>query len=194
MATHSPSEKQKLRRVALQVRAGLPMADIGRAICRHIERSEVFTGAVDVLSYAAVRQEVDLAPLMSRHPSKAWYLPKVVSGEDRTIRFHQYISGALLSAGAYGIPEPDGTAPVWQGLERSTLVLVPGVMYDIQGYRLGYGKGFYDAFLSTLPPGCVTVGVVPRALLCEALPTEAWDLSVHWLVTEEHLTPVPGRP
>ena len=63
------------------------------------------------------------------------------------------------------------------------LVLVPGLCFDKQGYRLGYGKGYYDKLLPTLR-SIPFVGITAEALIVDKLPTESFDVAMTHLVTE----------
>lgn len=80
-----------------------------------------------------------------------------------------------------GIPAPSGDAPVIPA-ESLDLIVVPALAYDMGGYRLGYGGGYYDRYLSATP--AFTVGMVRERLLAEELPREAHDVAVKCLVTE----------
>lgn len=84
-------------------------------------------------------------------------------------------------------------APKWGSLEpppfapevKPSLVVLPGRAFDFQGRRLGRGGGFYDKALESLPQGTVLVGFCFAIQVVDALPVEAHDRPVHWLVTEE---------
>ncbi|MCL2024992.1 MAG: 5-formyltetrahydrofolate cyclo-ligase [Coriobacteriia bacterium] len=68
-------------------------------------------------------------------------------------------------------------------VDELDVVLVPGVAFSTQGDRLGYGKGFYDRFLTTLPPHVVTIGLTYDETLFDELPTEPHDRRVAYVVT-----------
>jgi 5-formyltetrahydrofolate cyclo-ligase len=84
----------------------------------------------------------------------------------------------------YGFHQPvEGAARLD---ERSIdIVLVPGVLFDRRGGRLGRGQGYYDRFLSRLRPSTVLVGVSAEALVSESpLPVDDHDVPMGWLATE----------
>ena len=90
-----------------------------------------------------------------------------------------------LKTGAYGILEPPEDAPVYEP-EKDTgaaVCFVPGLVYDKAGYRLGYGKGFYDRYLSAFS-GC-TIGVVYSDYILPVVPRGRFDVSVDILLTEK---------
>ena len=90
--------------------------------------------------------------LASRSPRKIG-LP-VVDKVHKTLVFHAWYPGCPMEEDAYGIPKPKGTEVV-----VPTLLFVPCVGYGPNGYRLGYGGGFYDRTLATLQPQPNTVGL-----------------------------------
>ena len=87
-----------------------------------------------------------------------------------------------LQPSVRGIPAPPDTAQV-MAPEYFDLILVPALMYDRAGYRIGYGGGYYDRFLSGV--GAFTIGLARERLLMDRLPREAHDIAVRCIVTEE---------
>lgn len=88
-------------------------------------------------------------------------VPKVYGETD--MRFLWLDDPARIAPGAYGIPEPVDDGP--EADDPAALVLMPGLAFDPQGHRLGYGGGFYDRFLAAEPH--------PTIALCYALPAAA---------------------
>jgi 5-formyltetrahydrofolate cyclo-ligase len=85
----------------------------------------------------------------------------------------------------YGMLEPEPNLPLVP-VEHIQLALVPGLAFDRQGWRLGYGGGFFDRFLAGFAHG-VSLGVTYHALLFDLLPHHQHDIPVQYLVTEEGL-------
>lgn len=180
----SENPKHDLRKSALATRESLDMGAISAVIQENIESWPVFGKAETVLFYYPYRHEVDLLPLAAAHPEKRWYLP-AVTGETQ-LSFFRYHPGAPLETGQYGIREPSRSEPLGDA-PKGTLILIPGLMFDRQGYRLGYGKGYYDRFLSALTTPCQLAAPVPEALLCDQLPHDPWDVKIPALITEAGL-------
>ena len=90
-----------------------------------------------------------------------------------------------LSPAAYGIPEPPEDAPVYDPAKDSgsAICFVPGLVYDRMGYRVGYGKGFYDRYLSAFS-GC-KIGVVYSDYILKSVPRGRFDVKVDILLTEK---------
>ncbi|MFM6253045.1 MAG: 5-formyltetrahydrofolate cyclo-ligase, partial [Dolichospermum sp.] len=93
-----------------------------------------------------------------------------------------------IHTGAYGIKEPHHEAPIIE-IEEVDLILVPCVGCDVQGYRLGYGGGYYDRLLNS--PGWdrkLTMGVVFDFAYLSQLPVDSWDKPLERVITENLMT------
>jgi 5-formyltetrahydrofolate cyclo-ligase len=73
------------------------------------------------------------------------------------------------------------------GDEKELVVFVPGVVFDLQGHRLGRGRGWYDQLLNRLRPGAIFVGLAYEFQVVEEVPTQPWDEPVHYVITEKRL-------
>ena len=185
----SLTSKTDLRRSLLNARCALP-AEIWRQqsdrLCTHLQNNPRFIQAHTILAYTSFRQEPDLSPLISgAFSSKRWGLPRCVG---KTLTWHLWSATSRpLQAGAYGILEPHADEPI---LDVGTvdLILVPAVAADRQGYRLGYGGGFYDRLLSE-PHWAAkpTLGILFDFALLPHLPIDPWDRPLNGICTEAGL-------
>ena len=82
----------------------------------------------------------------------------------------------------YGMLEPSEACPLFP-IEHLQLIVVPGIAFDRRGYRLGYGKGFYDRFLMKCPHA-VAIGLAYRVQLVEDTFPQEWDVPVQHIFTE----------
>lgn len=185
----SESPKSALRKQAIALRSTLPIVEISQMIRERLIGMTTFQMAKRVLFYHPFRQELNFLPLAEQFPNKQWFLPAVEEGESMT--FHPYHPSHSLNQGHYGIHEPVKTnknnrvTPA--ELRPEDVMILPGLLFDRSGYRIGYGKGYFDRFLGqaqTLRTTCVTIGAVPSLLLKESLPIEPWDLPADWVLTE----------
>ena len=83
---------------------------------------------------------------------------------------------------SYGMLEPNAACPIFP-TEHLQLIVVPGIAFDRKGYRLGYGKGFYDRFLVKCPHA-VAIGLAYRLQLVADTFPQAWDIPVQHIFTE----------
>jgi 5-formyltetrahydrofolate cyclo-ligase len=90
----------------------------------------------------------------------------------------------------FGFVQPTADAPVVP-LDEIGIVLVPGLVFDRAGGRIGYGKGYYDSLLAATGGGTRLVGITYDELVVERLPTTSRDVAMTHLATEGGLRPVP---
>jgi 5-formyltetrahydrofolate cyclo-ligase len=177
-------DKKTLRRAFLQQRQGLSpdrWQTQSAQLVQHLQAAPLLAQATTVLAYFSVRQEPDLSPLFAF--DKVWAFPRCVQvGDDRALQWHRWSPGQPLSTGPYGIPEPMADAP---SITAADLILVPAVACDRQGYRLGYGGGFYDRLLSQSPWATTpTIGITFAAAHVDTLPHDPWDRPLTVVCTE----------
>ena len=183
MAERTAAErKNSLRRLYKEKREALSFQDtafLDNQISAVLFATEEYRGASQILLYASVNREVDTRQICSRAVSdgKHVFFPRCEGeGKMTFYRAEQFPS----AAGAYAIPEPEPGEEYYPG--KRDLCLVPGLAFDLHGFRLGYGKGFYDRFLPAFPGVCF--GLCRAAFLAETLPADVYDRRVDGIVTE----------
>lgn len=82
----------------------------------------------------------------------------------------------------YGMLQPKSSCPIIPN-NQIALIIVPGIAFDLKGYRLGYGKGFYDRFLPTCP-NARTIGIAFQVQIVENTFPQSWDVPVQHIFTE----------
>ncbi len=179
--------KRRLREELLERRKGLARARLSREAARRLARWLAARRAGRVLVYLPFRGELSPLELLELYPEAAYYLPRTAPGG---LTVHPF--GAARERHPYGFSQPAAGAPELPP-ERLDAVVVPGIAFDRQGYRLGYGGGYYDRFLARLPARVARVGLAPEALVLEALPRDPWDAPVGFLASEEGVRPVLVR-
>lgn len=108
----------------------------------------------------------------------------VANREDHSLRHAAFDHTTVLTPNAWGIPEPVLAEEV--SPQDIDMVLVPLLVFDFQGHRLGYGKGFYDRFLAQVRPDCRKVGYTFAKQPVERIPIEETDVALNACVS-------PGR-
>ncbi len=135
-----------------------------------------------VFAYASFGSEVSTKGILAGcyREGKEVYLPKM---EGKHISFYPVDAEDVLHIHPYGIEEPIPKGkPVLA--KAGDVILVPGLLFTKEGYRLGYGGGFYDRFLKACPDA-FTVGLAFSCQMTEKLEVESWDLPVKLVLTEE---------
>lgn len=159
---------------------------LGEKISRRVCSMICFRQAGLLLLFAPHAGEVDLknAAEEARRLGKKTAYPRV-TGPGKMI-FCLCAPEALVP-GKFGIPEPPEDAePVTpEMLDENTLMLLPAILYDAEGYRIGYGGGYYDRFLASFPG--ITVGIAASGFVLPSLPRGRYDRPVGILVTEKEV-------
>lgn len=155
-------------------------------ICEIATSLVSFRHADVILLYAPIKSEIDVMPIFHKaiEMGKRVAFPRC-NVEERTMKFHFVSSEEELSPCAYGIREPSESAPVYDPQETpgSAVCYVPGLAFDVCGYRLGYGKGYYDKFMHNFN-GC-TIGVVYSEFILNTLPKGRFDKHCDVMLTEK---------
>lgn len=176
--------KAALRRRMKAVRKQVPddhRQQVARVLARFAETIASGLSPGVVAGYIAIREEADPAPLMRALAARGWRLalPRIEGDE---ISFRAFAEGDQLAAGSFGLSEPQPDAPV----VAPDLLLVPLLAFDSNGYRLGYGRGYYDRALARLP-GARAVGLAYACQQVFGVPHGARDRRLGAVLTENGL-------
>lgn len=180
------TEKRKLREAMQAKRAHLPhgaMLSASQSIARHFSDHPILAFADSFAGYRAMRGELDVMDiftLMARF-HKTTALP--CTTPEKTLVFRQWKQGEPLERHELGMEEPAETAP----LIHPKIVLVPLLAFDGEGYRLGYGGGYYDRTIDAMrehenQPLFIGVGFSMQEV--EQVPTSEYDEPLDGILTE----------
>jgi len=180
--------KRSLRQPMLSRRRALPATE-ARSASRLVQQALIATGefaeARVVALYAPVHNEVETSEVMraALASAKMVLFPAVCSGR---LEFRRITDPSLLQRGAFGIPEPDAACPA-HSPEEADLVVVPGVVFDMSGRRIGYGKGYYDKALHRLEGKGKLVGFCYDFQLVEEIAEEPHDVRMDMIITDRRV-------
>ncbi len=163
--------KTDLRVRAKSIRKTLDIARLSSLACEKVQELAIYKDAKNVLIFYPLRYEINLLPLLE--DDKNFYLPKVCENELLVCPYSDNLVKSELN-----ICEPCSN-PV--GTDMIDLAIVPALMADEDGYRLGYGGGFYDRFLSA-NPHIKTIVPIAKELLTEKLPRDEFDVKVDYIL------------
>lgn len=178
------ASKKELRQQFMALRNATPEVERQRASLAVCEAIALFCqerGITRIGAFWSFGSEIDLRSFIQGHSEWQFFLPRVMSHKPPRLAW----GAEPLEPGVWGIMEPvlapHATPPV-------QLLLVPGLAFDAQGYRLGYGGGFYDATLAGLERDVITLAVGFELQRCETLPRDTRDIAVQALMTEAGVT------
>jgi len=182
--------KAEIRKKILEARKSLTINEIevkSEAILQNVLKTPEYMEADNILLYADHDNEVMTRGIFddALARGKRIYFPKADSLTN-TMVFYQTTSASQLERGFMGICEPKENPRLRYCFhaDEDTLVILPGVAFDTAGFRLGYGKGFYDKFLSNKRQ-LSTMALAFACQIVEVLPNEPHDIKMDKIVTEE---------
>ncbi len=181
------SHKQKLRAIIQKKRKNLSARERqkkSRAAAERFFRCPHYKNASAILAYYPFRSEIDTTMVIQKALSdhKKIMLPKV--HQNKLQLFYTLDLKTQLQKGTYGIMEPVQKKCVPAKIEDIDLVLVPGVAFDRNLNRLGYGGGFYDRLLARLSPEVKKIVLCFHIQLVPQVPTLDHDIKVDMIITE----------
>ena len=170
--------KQELRKAIRTRKRAMTEEEIerrSRSLCQKFLESDAYRACRTLYGYLPYNQEVRTLPILAQAlaDGKQVAVPKVY-GDD--MKFISLTDLTQVSRGYAGIPEPIADEPVAE--DETALVLMPGLAFDPQGHRIGYGGGFYDKFLAA-EPNHPTLALCYEFQMLPQLDTEEHDIPVN---------------
>lgn len=174
-------DKTALRRSIREQKRAMSESEIvsrSTELGRLFAASEAYKKANTIYGYLPYNQEVRTVPMLEQamKDGKRVAVPKCYGDEMKFI-FMDDLS--KVEKGYAGIPEPIADEPVAD--DKTALVLMPGLAFDPQGHRIGYGGGFYDKFLAA-EPAHPTLALCYAFQMLPELETEAHDIPVDYVL------------
>ena len=167
--------KKEIRTRLLKLRMEFPdeaCAEQAKKVAEKLFLHPWYQGCGRLFCYVSFRKEVDTFAIMKRalQDEKALAVPKV---RDTTMDFYEIRDFSELQKGAYGILEPRGEQLLFP--QKDDLMLVPGAAFDRNGYRIGYGGGYYDRYLRR-HPDMKTIALAYDFQIISRVPAEEFDV------------------
>ena len=180
-------EKQRLREERLAAREALSEQErsvLDDRITQKLLATSEYAEATTVLTYVSVSSEVSTRMFIecALRDGKTVAVPRCLPGH--CLEFVAITSLDQLIAAPFGLLEPPKELPALTEEQMdASICIVPALLVDIKGYRLGYGAGFYDRFLSTFPGKKICLAY-QQNLSRTMLPHTAFDVAVDLVITE----------
>jgi len=176
--------KKQIRKEMKERRQQLSPAQVeqlSRQVRQRVEELYPVQEASNIMAYASIGNEVNLLPLLEkwRQEGRTILLPRVESGGRMEAVI--WTGWDRIKSGPFGIREPLGEPFDPASID---VVLTPGLVFDYKGYRLGYGKGYYDRFLTRLSPSAFFCGIGYEFQVIENVHPHPGDIPMHWIVTD----------
>jgi len=160
--------KKELRNEKLKARKAIPIIEIDRMSSIIVEKLKELIGEEMIALFHPIKNEVNLLELLDKNVA----FPKIINEMD----FYKY-TGEFVP-GKFNIPVSTGD------ITEVETIIVPGAVFDYDGYRIGYGGGYYDKYLLSKH---LKIGVCFEFQLVDKLPIEKHDVRLDILVTEKNI-------
>lgn len=155
-------------------------------ICNNFLNSKIYIECKQVLLFASLEDEINTDPLIEKAllDEKKVALPKCLDSNGN-MEFFYITSMSDLECGAFHVREPVFNNNTLVRDFTNAVCVVPALSYDKHGYRIGYGKGYYDRFLEKF--SSISVGLCYNELMSDEIPADKYDLPVDYIVTEDSI-------
>jgi len=184
--------KKELRSVYIKRRDMLSenaVNSMSQAIANNLYNLDLYKNSKFIMSYVNFRSEVITEEIIRNSLNLGKNIGVPISiPETRELLISQLKNyDNELELGVYNILAPKKEYIRKVEPSKIDLVLVPGVAFDRKGYRIGYGGGYYDRFLSKLNDNAITIALAFSIQLIEEVPKGVYDLPIDYILTEKEL-------
>lgn len=179
--------KTRIRAEYKEKRRNIPpdeKTSLDRAVCTRFLGLSSYRFADTVLLYSPLKHEIDTSAIAldALAKGKKVAYPRCMDG-NRMV-YHYVTTLDELTEGMYGIKEPDTSLPLYTpDSKMHTVCVLPAIVYDKDGYRLGYGKGYYDRFLSGFRG--TKAGLIYSGFIIDSVPRGRFDMPSDIIITEK---------
>jgi len=185
------STKEELREHILDIRNRYDeskLSSMSQAINNKLNHLSEFKEALNVSTYVSKSKEVGTIDFIMKalRNGKNVLIPIVEKGK-KDLRFSQLLGMEELEEGSFGVLEPKENFRRFISGSEVDIAIIPGVVWSIEGHRIGYGKGYYDRYLSSLDKNIPTVGLSYDFQLKSKVPVRKHDIGVQIIVTESKI-------
>lgn len=199
MQKNTSQDKDQLRKNAYVLRKSIFSntelhSELSLKIQEYILNTHAYQECEFVCSYASAKGEVstDYLAEKSFENHKKVLFPLCHTQEEGIMHYALCQSIHDLQQGRYNIPEPKKHCKIIDASilnSQKTLLIVPALAFDKEGFRLGYGQGYYDRFMEKTPHA-ISMGLAFSDHVFDELPHMEWDKAVNFLVTDQNIVKI----
>jgi len=176
--------KSDLRVYAKKLRQSLNIEAISERIIDMLFCKDFYKSAKKIALYFPAGSELNIKKIFLDE-NKQFFLPRVI--DDNSMVFCPYKFGDNLKKNQYHIAEPMTLQYLHNDFD---IMILPALMADKNGFRLGYGKGYYDRFLNETNFRGIKIILIPDELCIETLPVDKYDISADYIITQTKIIKV----
>jgi len=184
-------DKKSLRKKVLEKRSKLSKEDIiqySKTIAEKLYEMDYYINAKRIMSFISFKDEIHTHDIIKKslNRGKSIVVPITIP-ETREMKVSELLDFSELEIGFYDILTPKKEFIRFVDPNTIDLILVPGVVFAEDGYRVGYGGGYYDRFLSNLDNEVMKIGLAFDLQIVDKVPTESFDIPVDIIITEKRI-------
>lgn len=176
--------RNKFKRIRMEMTPEIKNEKDEIILNRILELPE-YKQAQTLICFVSTDIEVETKKLLKTalQQGKKVAVPKCIDSKNSIMKVYLINSFSDLEVATYSVLEPILSKCIELTDFSNSFCVVPGLAFDVKGYRLGYGKGYYDRFLSNYP--CKTIGICYNSCMKTRLPHGKYDRIVDILITEK---------
>ena len=177
--------KNELRKIYKLKRREMTVEEVevkSKKACRYFLESDFYKNAKTIMLYMPLGNETDTTDIINRAFTDGKKVAFPVTDEASGDITPCYATAQTqFSKGGFSVREPDVT--VGANAKDFDIIIVPGIAFDVQGNRIGFGKGCYDKLL--VKTNALKVGFCYDLQICDNIPTEEFDIKMDYIITEK---------
>ena len=187
--------KSNLRKNMLIKRKNMSQQDVwdnSNKIIDKIMKLPKFIGCNNIMLYLSFNNEVDTSNLATwcLNNCKTVIAPYCINSSSKIIPFIINNLDTDLTKSSFGVMEPKHDILIKANIENIDLIIVPGVVFDENCNRIGFGAGYYDRFLSLKSKNTPTIGIAYDYQIIDKVPTGVYDVPLDFIITEKRILSV----
>lgn len=172
--------KNELRIQSIEKRKNIDTVLKSKLIIKKLFEINEYKISHNIICYYPLKYEISTLACLD-DCSKHWFLPKVNGNNLDICPYYK----DKLELGSYNIFEPQ--TKKLNSYDNIQMIIIPAIAADKKGYRIGYGKGYYDRFLKCLPPNVIKVILVYSDFLYETVFPNKYDVSSDIIITDKEI-------
>ena len=179
--------KNELRKIYKLKRREMTVEEVevkSKKACKHFLESDLYKNADTLMLYMPLGKETDTTDIIKRAFADGKRVAFPVTDEASAQITPCYATvDAEFSKGGFSVKEPD--VKVVANAKDLDVIIVPGIAFDVQGNRIGFGKGCYDKLL--VKTNALKVGFCYDLQICDNIPADEFDIKMDYIITEKRI-------
>lgn len=185
----SKEQKKQIRNTILKIRNSLTLQEIIEAeklIVDNLLKLEQFLKSKNVFCYLSYRSEVPTTNIIKycQQNEKNVYIP-ICNDDTKEMIISLYDKDVVLIASSYGVQEASPETIKISDRNILDTALMPGAVFDIKGYRIGYGAGYYDKFYTHTDKQIYKIALAYSFQIVDEVPKDDFDIPVNCIITDK---------